>query len=48
MEDSKDKAVRVRRAATQKKEMLKELASKKAEKEAVDAYLAELMVERWW
>ena len=49
IEDSKIKAVRVRRAAPQKRALLKELARKKAEREAVEeAYLADLMVDRWW
>ena len=48
MEDGRSRAVRVRRAAIQKREMLKELANKREEKKAMELYLSGLLLERWW
>ena len=40
--------MRIRRAARQKKELLKELARKRAEMEEMKSFLSDLMVNRWW
>ena len=48
MEESRDRAIRVRRATRQRRELLNELESKRKERKAVESYLTALLLERGW
>ena len=48
MEESRDRAIRVRRATRQRRELLNELESRRKERKAVESYLTALLLERGW
>ena len=48
MEESRDQALRIRRAAAQKKAMLNKLESRREERKELEQHLVDLLVERCW
>ena len=48
IEESRSRAIRVRRAAAQKRVLLRELENRREESKAIELYLTDLLIERWW
>ena len=48
MEESRDRALRIRRAAAQKKAMLIKLESRREERKELEQHLMDLLIESSW